>query len=164
MVYNVYKLPNNLTFLVGTKPEDIKETIDYYRTQRGFDWPIPKDRDIKILESMKISCAFPLVSPEHFISIEAAPDFIVTVYANAYDHVKRIACVFEKLKRGPLFRFQTHPHQFFLPRCIMEGLKNYDWGKNEKQIKEWMSDRERRLTMSELNDQLIREHKGLENN
>jgi len=54
--------PNNFRFFVGT-PEQIRDTLRYYRNERGIDMGDPDTVKIKRVEERPICCAFPIKSP-----------------------------------------------------------------------------------------------------
>ena len=131
--------------LVGTDPQQIIDTAKYYRDERGqIQANIPERDDIWKVDKLNVLCAFPLMRTDHFIDAEVAPGFTFQINANAFDYMKNLGKDYERLRRGALYKFETVEAfgLWFLPKEVMEGLKNHDWNQHLRQINIWMAQRE----------------------
>ena len=146
----LYQIPDTLCRLVGDSPQQIINTLKFYK-HRGPEYhswkkaKTPSEAEIKDVEDVCISCALPLAKIYHNIEVKVRENFSFEINANAFDWVKKQAKVYEELKRVDLFKFIAGAPVFglwFLPEQIMEDLRNYDWDQHQRQINTWLAQRE----------------------
>jgi hypothetical protein len=141
----VYEIPNAISVFMGTEKAQIINTIRYYKDDRRQDgFKIPSESEIKNLERIIITCGFPMMHKDHFISVEVRKNVIFSVNANFYEYIKELSQGYEHLKRADLYKFQAGAESFglfFLPEYVMEGIRDYDWSQHEEQMSAWIHKR-----------------------
>lgn len=150
--YFGYNIPGSGTHLIGTAKSQITNTLKYYKEERNQPVEIPSEDDYKTLENITIVCTLPLLKVDHFIDATVRPNVIFKVNANALMYVQQLAQQYESLKRGDLFKFVPGVDMlglYFLPEHIMQSLRDYDWDQHQKQVEEWLGERERDLNEAE---------------
>lgn len=132
---------------IGTEKEQIISLINYYKKRGEENLIIPKLEDIESIKEVTIPVAFPFLNINHFIYPEVRENITFMVNANAYHYMINLAQFYERQKRSELYKFQTIESfgLWFLPEYIMEGIRKFDWRKYDKQVSEWLEEREKSL-------------------
>jgi len=157
---NYNGIKDSKIYYIGTNKKQVKNTIEYYIKERGQVLDIPSDSDISELTEINISCALPLAHMKQNLRAEIRNNVIFWINANAFDYVQRVSQNYEGLKRGDLFKFVPGVDffgLFFLPEYIMEGLRDYDWGRHMEQVRKWLGRRETILNEGEQRGKIHRE-------
>lgn len=154
--------------LIGTRAEEIQNTLTYYKTQRQRDgWgnvAIPTSADLEKIDELRIACDYPLLVIAHRLEIRVADDAVFLVNANIFDDIRKYVRDYERLKRGDLFKFENGRNMtFFLPEKVMRGLAGYNWQQHGEQVRAWNSQREDKLIWAEIDDAIVRRHNPKEN-
>ena len=153
MQYIGYRIPESLIMLVGNDKDQIINTIDYYRNQRGSKIGAASVEDMFDVDSLRIECVFSMCCIDHFINLEV-DDVKFRINANAFSYVKSKVLDYSKLRRGEMYKFSPGlmsggPYGlvslYYLPENVMRGLKDHDWSVHDKQIESWISSREKLL-------------------
>lgn len=157
--YYGYHVPDSGTSLIGTEKEQIVNTLSYYKHQRGQgEIVLPSLEDIFNLGEINITSGFPMAQVDANISAEVRENVYFHVNANAFSWIQNVAQDYEKLKRADLYKFQTLPlfGLWFLPKDIMQGIREYDWKQHEAQVQSWLTNREIVLNDLEQKGAIVR--------
>lgn len=136
-------LPSRRMLFVGTEPEQVCRTIDYYCTRERSKWSdvtVPSPSEVKSQPGLSLTYAFPMPHRGEDIIVRPYDNLSVTVNSNRFERIQDCLHHFERAPRGDLYKLVAGTPlegTWLLPREIMGRLRDYNWAQHRVQIEAW---------------------------
>lgn len=141
MILYDYIEPTSMSRFLGSTPQQIQDTLRYYKYERGKDRvKIPSLDQIPIMTDAMIVATTSVSSGHQRIEISLTEGLVMAVNASAYTDVVMFPYKTAGNLRGSLYKFAvpTEISQWFISQEVVDLIQSYDWRQHQAQMEQWI--------------------------